>query len=195
MARPTKDPSGKTVKDLAKIDRESKAVAAQEETAMLMGHGYAPFLRKPVNLLDPGDVERRIKAYWASCAKSGAIPSPPGLRAYLRVSIGQFREWLAGIGTIENRDLAVKTYNLLEQAIIDFHLAGKISPQSMQFLTQNWFGYQSKNALELQQAAPAPPSLDKLAAEAAALPDGDVVDVDFVEIESGGKKQKEKKKK
>lgn len=194
MGRPTKDPSGKTIKQLAKAEREEKAVAAKEDAQMLLGHAYAPFTQRPVNLLDPAQVEKRIKAYWASCSMSGAMPNPPGLVSYLRVSKEQFREWLAGIGSIENRDLATKTYNLLEQTIIDFSLAGKLSPQTMMFLTQNWFGYQNKNSVELQQAAPAVPSLDKLAAEAAALPDGDVVDADFVEIESGGKKQKGAKK-
>lgn len=188
MARPTKDPSGKTVKELAKIDKAGKALMVQEETQMLLGHAFAPFAGAgPVNLLDHKSVERRIKAYWASCVESGAMPNPPGLAAYLGVSKEQFREWLAGMGTLENRALATKTYNLLEQTIIDHSLTGKLSPQLTMFYTQNWFGYQNKNALELQQAAPAPPSLDKLAAEAAALPDGDVVDVDFVEIESGGK--------
>ena len=191
MARPTKDPSGKTVKEIAKAERESKAVMAQNEVQALMGHAFAPFAGAgPVNLLDPKAVERRIKAYWASCVESGAMPNPPGLASYLGASKEQFREWLAGIGSLENRALATKTYNLLEQTIIDHSLTGKLSPQLTMFYTQNWFGYQNKNALELQQAAPAPPSLDKLAAEAAALPDGDVVDADFVEIESGGKKGK-----
>ena len=69
-------------------------------------------------------------------------------------------------------------------------MGGKMSPQNVQFFGQNWFGYQSRNAVELQQATTQKADLDALAAEAAALPDGEVIDASFVEIESAGKVQK-----
>lgn len=173
-----------------------KTEGTEEENRKFLTHAFLPYAgRGPVSLLDPVAIGERVSAYWDSCSQSNIMPNPPGMAAWLGVSQDQFKEWLAGMGSIENRTLASRTYQMLHQTLIDRSLSGKVSPQLVMFYAQNWFGYQNKNAVELQQAAPAPPNLDKLAAEAAALPDGAVIDADFVEIESGGKMQKGKKKK
>ena len=171
-----------------------KAEGTEEENRRFLAHAFLPYAGSgPVSLLDHVAIGERVSAYWDSCSQSNIMPNPPGMAAWLGVSQDQFKEWLAGMGSIENRTLASRTYQMLHQTLIDRSLSGKVSPQLVMFYAQNWFGYQNKNAVELQQAAPAPPNLDKLAAEAAALPDGAVIDADFVEIESGGKKKGGKK--
>ena len=187
---------GKDQNALTKKEKAGLITAdgTDEEHGRFLAHAFIPFAGSgPVNLLDPAEIGARVGAYWESCQQSGIMPNPPGMAAWLGISQDQFREWLAGMGSIENRTLASRTYQMLHQSLIDRSLSGKVSPQLTMFLAQNWFGYQNKNAVELQQAAPSPPNLDKLAAEAAALPDGEVVDADFVEIQSGGKTQKGKK--
>lgn len=186
VGRPTKDESGLTQRAITAISRAEKQ---EGENEALLEHAFLPYAATdPANLLSPDEVGKRVSAYWESCRQTGAMPNPPGMAAWLGVSQDAFREWLAGMGSQENRTLASRTYQMLHQTLIDRSLAGKVSPQLTMFFAQNWFGYQNKNTMELQQAAPAPPSLDKLAAEAAALPDGDVLDVSFVEVESGGRK-------
>ena len=192
MARKEAESTEMTVTEKGKL---GKTGVTDEENKLYLAHAIAPMERKAVDLLNPAEVEERVLAYAASCAEKNMRMHPPGMAAWLGVSQKDFTEWLSGMGSVENRALASRVHQMLHQSYADYALAGKTSPQLAIFFGQNWFGYTNKNALELQQATQAPPSLDKLAAEAAALPDGEVVDVPFVEIESGGKKQKEKEAK
>ena len=174
-------------------EEKVKGVTPDENTEFL-AHALAPFGEAATDLLDPVAIEERVKAYMASCATRNMKPNPPGLAAWLGVSQNEFRAWLAGMGSRENRQLASRVHQMLHQLDADYSLSGKLSPQLPMFFGQNWFGYQQKNAVELQQAAPKKADLDALAAEAAALPDGNVVDASFVEIESAGKKQQKSHK-
>ena len=142
-----------------------KAAGEAEENLSFIAHAAAGFALSRVDLLDPKSIEPRIEAYLASCGSRNMRPNPPGMAAYLGITQNEFREWLAGIGTLENRALASKTLQLLHQLFVDYALSGKMSPQLAMFFGQNWFGYQNKNAVELQQAAPSAPNLDKLAAD------------------------------
>lgn len=171
----------------------SKAVAEMDENTMFLAHALAPMKAEKVDLLDPAAIEERVEAYMASCAQKNMRPNPPGMAAWLGVSQDEFRAWLAGKGSAENRALATRVHQMLHQLYADYSLAGKLSPQLSMFFGQNWFGYQTKNAIELQQAAPKQTDLDALAAEADALPDGEVVDASFVEVESAGKVEKGRK--
>ena len=177
---------------MTKKERNTTAITTDENTEFL-AHALAPLEQKRVDLLDPKAIEERVKAYMTSCAMRNLKPNPPGLAAWMGVSQDEFRAWLAGMGSMENRALASRTHQMLHQLYADYSLAGKLSPQLAMFFGTNWFGYTQKNAADLQQAAPTAPSLDKLEAEAAALPDGEVIDASFVEIESGGKVTKGKK--
>ena len=175
-------------------EEKVKGMTPDENTDFL-AHALAPFGEAATDLLDPVAIEERVKAYMASCAARNMKPNPPGLAAWLGVSQDEFRAWLAGMGSLENRQLASRVHQMLHQLYADYSLSGKLSPQLAMFFGQNWFGYTQKNTMELQQAAPKKADLDALAAEAAALPDGNVVDASFVEIESAGKKQQSKKTK
>ena len=177
---------------VTKRERNTTAITTDENTEFL-AHALAPLEQPRVDLLDPKAIEERVKAYMTSCAVRGLKPNPPGLAAWLGVSQKEFREWLAGMGTVENRALATRVHQMLHQLYADYALAGKLSPQLAMFFGQNWFGYVTKNAIELQQATPKKTDLDALAAEAEALPDGEVIDASFVEVESAGKITKGRK--
>lgn len=177
-----------------KVDgKVARSGTTTDENTEFIAHALSPLEQKRVDLLDPKAIEKRVLDYMASCAKRNMRPNPPGMAAYFGVSQDEFRAWLAGMGTLENRELASRTHQMLHQLYADYSLAGKLSPQLAMFFGTNWFGYTQKNAADLQQAAPTAPSLDKLEAEAAALPDGEVIDASFVEIESGGKVTKGKR--
>lgn len=167
-----------------------KKSEAVDENTLFLAHALAPIETAKVDLFDPAAIEERVKAYMASCAQKGMKANPPGMAAYMGVSQDEFRAWLAGMGSAENRAYAARVHQMLHQLYVDYSLAGKLSPQLSMFFGQNWFGYVTKNAVELQQAAPKQTDLDALAAEAEALPDGEVIDASFVEIQSGGKIEK-----
>ena len=177
---------------MAEDKKTTRAVAkkADAEIVEYLKNALTPFQTARVDLLDPKAVEERVMGYCASCAKKGILPVPPGVAAWMGVSQDEFRAWLSGMGSLENRQLASRVHQMLHQLYAEYSVGGKMSPQNVQFFGQNWFGYQSRNAVELQQATTQKADLDALAVEAAALPDGEVIDASFVEIESGGKVQK-----
>lgn len=170
-------------------EKKTRSVTKKSETGMVdyLANALTPMKNAKADLLNPAEVEQRVMAYFASCGQRDIMPVPPGVAAWLGVSQEEFRRWLAGMGTVENRELASRVHQMLHQVYAECSVSGKMSPQLAMFFGQNWFGYQNKNAVELQQAAPKTADLESLAAEAAALPDGEVIDASFVEIESAGK--------
>lgn len=177
---------------MAEEKKTTRAVAKKSEAGMVdyLANALSPFKAEKADLLNPAEVEERVLAYFASCGQRDIMPVPPGVAAWLGVSQDEFRRWLEGMGSTENRQLASRVHQMLHQVYAEYSVGGRLSPQLSMFFGQNWFGYQNKNAVELQQAQTQKADLDALAAEAAALPDGEVIDASFVEIESAGKVQK-----
>ena len=57
------------------------------------------------------------------------------------------------------------------------------------FFAKNWFGYTDAQRIETAQVVDKKKSLDELALEAEALPDGDIIDVSYKEVKKKGKKK------
>ena len=158
------------------------------ENASIIQHSLAGLSAKPVNLLDSQEVERRSLEYFADCVRSGAKVTPPGLALWLGITSNDLTDWLTSLGTEDHRRSAARIYQLLHSAFMDTALNGKQSPQLSMFLAKNWFGYTDAQRIETAQVVEKKKSLDELAREAAALPDGDVIDVPYKEVQKGKKK-------
>lgn len=180
-----------TAEQLAEREAQKEQLAIQnemEQNASIIQHSLAGLSAAPVNLLDAEEVVRRSLEYFADCTRSGAKVTPPGLALWLGITSADLTDWLTGIGTEDHRRSAARIYQLLHSAFMDTALNGKQSPQLSMFLAKNWFGYTDAQRIETAQVVEKRKSLDELAKEAEALPDGDVVDVDFKEVKKGKKK-------
>ena len=176
---------------LAVREQQREEVAIQNElyqNASIIQHSLAGLSAAPVNLLDSAEVERRSLEYFADCVRSGAKVTPPGLALWLGITSADLTDWLTSLGTEDHRKSAARIYQLLHSAFMDTALNGKQSPQLSMFLAKNWFGYTDAQRIETAQVVEKKKSLDELAREAAALPDGDVIDVQYKEVKKGKKK-------
>ena len=155
---------------------EATLLADIKENDMLIGHAWAALTRPPVNLSDPQEVEDRVTEYAMSCRNNGLKPNPPALAAWLGITSEDLSTWLTGVGTEEQRRTAARVYQFLHQSFADTALAGKIPSATVIFLAKNWFGYQDAQRIETATTVERKKSLDELAKEAAALPDGDIIE-------------------
>lgn len=175
-------------KALRLAEREEAAVAANRaENDLFIGHAWAALSRPPVNLNDPNEVEQRVTEYALSCRNSGLRPNPPALAAWLGITSDDLSTWLTGVGTEEQKRTAARIYQFLHQSFADTALAGKIPSATVVFLAKNWFGYSDAVRLETASTVDRKKSLDELAKEAAALPDGDIIDAKVKDVKKGKK--------
>lgn len=175
-------------KALRLAEREEAAVAANRaENDLFIGHAWAALSRPPVNLNDPTEVEQRVTEYALSCRASGLRPNPPALAAWLGITSDDLSTWLTGVGTEEQKRTAARIYQFLHQSFADTALAGKIPSATVVFLAKNWFGYSDAVRLETASTVDRKKSLDELAKEAAALPDGDIIDAKVKDVKKGKK--------
>lgn len=176
----------KTASDLA----PDKRTLTAEQNAAYIDHAMAALTQDRVNIYKDDDVERRTVAYIQSCKLSGTRPHPPGLANWLGITQAELYDWLTDRQTDDHRHTAARVYQMLHQAWADHALSGKVSPQIAIFLGKNWFGYTDVNRIEVQPSMQKAIDLEKLAQEAAALPDGDIIDAEYVEIEQGKKRKR-----
>ncbi len=170
-------------KALRLAEREEAAVAANRaENDLFIGHAWAALSRPPVNLNDPADVEQRVTEYALSCRNSGLRPNPPALAAWLGITSDDLSTWLTGVGSEEQKRTAARIYQFLHQSFADTALAGKIPSATVVFLAKNWFGYSDAVRLETASTVDRKKSLDELAKEAAALPDGDIIEAKVKDV-------------
>lgn len=182
-------PLSEEVKLARQQEKETLEIQGElEMNASIIQHSLAGLSASPVNLLDSTEVERRSLEYFADCVRSGAKVTPPGLALWLGITSSDLTDWLTTYGTEEHRKSAARIYQLLHSAFMDTALNGKQSPQLSMFLAKNWFGYTDAQRIETAQVVEKKKSLDELAREAAALPDGDVIDVPYKEVQKGKKK-------
>lgn len=180
-----------SAEQLAVREQQREEVAIQNEldqNASIIQHSLAGLSAAPVNLLDSAEVERRSLEYFADCVRSGAKVTPPGLALWLGITSADLTDWLTSLGSEDHRRSAARIYQLLHSAFMDTALTGKQSPQLSMFLAKNWFGYTDAQRIETAQVVEKRKTLDELAREAEALPDGDVIDVPFKEVKKGKKK-------
>ncbi len=167
---------------LTEEEKEARALAKvqadRDENDLFIGHAWAALSRPPVDLSDPAEVEQRVTEYARSCRNSGLRPNPPALAAWPGITSNDLNEWLTGVGTEEQRKSAARIYQFLHQSFADMALAGKTSPQVAIFLAKNWFGYTDAQRLETASIVERRKSLDELAKEAEALPDGDIIEME-----------------
>ena len=183
-------PLSEEVKLARQQEKETLEIQGElEMNASIIQHSLAGLSAAPVNLLDSKEVERRSLEYFADCVRSGAKVTPPGLALWLGITSSDLTDWLTTYGTEEHRKSAARIYQLLHSAFMDTALNGKQSPQLSMFLAKNWFGYTDAQRIETAQVVEKKKSLDELAREAAALPDGDVIDVPYKEVQKKGKKK------
>ena len=181
--RPRLTPEELAVK---KAEKEQLEIQAElDENAIIIQHSLNGLAAKPVNLMECSEVERRSLEYFADCVQSGAKVTPPGLALWLGITSSDLTDWLTTYGTEEHRRSAARIYQLLHSAFMDTALNGKQSPQLSMFLAKNWFSYTDATRIETAQVVEKKKSLDELAKEAAALPDGDVIDVTYKEVKKG----------
>ena len=175
------------------LSAEQKALRAQqkeqleianelEQNASIIQHSLQGLSAPPVDLLNSHDVEQRSLAYFADCARTGAKVTPPGLALWLGITSGDLTDWLTSLGTEDHRRTAARIYQFLHSAFADNALNGKQSPQLSMFFAKNWFGYRDASVIETAAVVDKKKSLDELAREAEALPDGDIIDVPFKEV-------------
>lgn len=175
IGRPPLSPKEKEVR-LA--EREAAAVEVnREENDLFIGHAWAALSRPPVNLNDPAELEQRVTEYAVSCRNSGLRPNPPALAAWLGITSDDLNTWLTGVGSEEQRRTAARIYQFLHQSFADTALSGKVPSATVIFLAKNWFGYTDAQRIETASTVDRKKSLDELAREAEALPDGDIIDV------------------
>ena len=180
-----------SAEQLAVREQQREEVAIQNEldqNASIIQHSLAGLSAAPVNLLDSAEVERRSLEYFADCVRSGAKVTPPGLALWLGITSADLTDWLTSLGSEDHRRSAARIYQLLHSAFMDTALNGKQSPQLSMFLAKNWFGYTDAQRIETAQVVEKRKTLDELAREAEALPDGDIIDVTFKEVKKGKKK-------
>lgn len=193
--KPKKHPGGRPPlseeeKALRLAKREEQAIAASnEENDLYIGHAWAGLTRPPVDLSDMKAVEERVTDYALSCRNSGIRPSPPALAAWLGITSKDMEEWMTAPGSEEHRHTAARVYQFLHQSFADMAMGGKLSPQIAIFFAKNWFGYTDSNRIEVAQTLEKAKTLDDLAKEAAALPDGDIIDVVAKDVPKKGKKK------
>lgn len=161
---------------------EASLLADLSENNMFIGHAWEALTRQPVDLNDPKAVEDRVTEYALSCRNNGMKPNPPALAAWLGITSEDLNTWLTGVGTEEQRKTAARVYQFLHQSFADTAMAGKIPSSTVVFLAKNWFGYQDAQRIETATTVERKKSLDELAREAAALPDGDIIDAKVKDV-------------
>lgn len=181
-------PLSENEKMIRAAEREKEALSLnREENELFIGHAWAALSRPAIDLDDAKAVEQRVTEYALSCRNSGLRPNPPGLAAWLGITSAELGEWLVRPGTEEQRRMSARIYQFLHQSFADMALAGKTSPQVAIFLAKNWFSYTDATRIETASVERVK-TLDDLAREAAALPDGDIIDAQVKDVKKGKKK-------
>lgn len=175
-------------RELRAVDRELRAInVSTEENDMYIGHAWAALSRPAVDLSNLEEVEKRVTEYVISCRNTGIKPNPPALAAWLGITSSDLTAWLTAAESDDHKRTAARIYQFLHQSFVDMALSGKASPQVVVFLAKNWFGYTDAQRIEATTVEKAK-TIDELAKEAAALPDGDIIDAEIKEVKKKKKK-------
>ena len=129
-----------------------------------------------VDIYNEEQVAQRFRLYVASCKRNNQRMTPPGLASWLGISTEELKDWMIDPGSMEHRRLAARIYEVLRASWADYAMSGKTPASIAIFVAKNWFAMSDVNRVESAPIVQKALDLEKLAAEAAALPDGDVYD-------------------
>lgn len=167
----------------AEKEKQTRTLTAkeltEEENMKFTAHAMGALVYPTVDLYDEDAVFQRLRLYIASCNRNNLRPTPPGLASWLGISAEELREWMLDRGTVEHRSIAVRVYEMLRSSWADYALTGKTPASVAIFVAKNWFAM--SDAARVSDAPQVQKQLDleKLAAEAAALPDTEIIDADY----------------
>lgn len=147
-----------------------------EDNAVYVAHAAEALRYDSVDLYDTDAVWKRLKLYINSCRATGMRPTPPGLANWLGVTSEELRDWMIDPGDPDHRRLATRLYEFLRASWADYALSGKTPASIAVFVAKNWFAMSDANKIAEAPQVKSQLDLEKLAAEAAALPDSDVID-------------------
>lgn len=146
-----------------------------KENARFVNHAAGALGYASVNIYDEGEVWERVKLYMQSCEQYYMRPNPAGLANWLGITEQELKDWINEPGTLEHRSAASRIYAMLKQSWADLALTGKTPPSVAMFVAKNWFKMSDVSQIQDEITAKKELDLDKLAAEAAALPDDDII--------------------
>lgn len=151
-------------------------VMPPEDNTLYVAHAIDALRYGPVDLYNEAQVYDRLKLYIGSCKRNGMRPTPPGLANWLGITTEELKEWLVEPGDPEHRRLATRLYEFLRASWADYALTGKTPPSIAIFVAKNWFAMSDTNKVADAPQVKTQLDLEKLAAEAAALPDSEIIE-------------------
>lgn len=152
-------------------------VIKDDENGVYVKHEVDALSYATVDLYDEKAVWNRLKLYAAACKKNGMRPTPPGVANWFGVSSEELRDWMLDPGDPEHRRLATRLYEFLRASWADYALTGKTPASIAIFVAKNWFAMSDANKVAEAPQVQKQLDLEKLAAEAAALPDNEIIDM------------------
>ena len=136
--------------------------------------GYAP-----IDLYNDSEVFARFQLYAKACRIHNMRLTPPGLASWFGVSLEELKDWMTEPGSPEHRRIATRIYSALASSWADYALTGKTPASVAIFVAKNWFAMSDVNRVAEAPQVQKQLDLERLAAEAAALPDSDIIDADY----------------
>lgn len=137
---------------LTKKEMQELAVKQEQELSFntrVVNHlAVISQIAKP-NLNDPKDIDRACYLYFDACAKDGMRTSVSGLAMVLGVSRMTLLNMVNGITRVENRDVIVKWFQMLEITDEIAMKEGKTNPVSAIFLAKNNYGYVDEQKIKV----------------------------------------------
>ena len=147
-------------------------------------------------------VKNRITSYFDCCNKNDIAPSPPDLARWLGTNTGQLRRWMVGEYRKDTHQTLIEdAWTKLEADLVNRIQTGAINPASGIFLLKNWFGYKDVQDITIAPKNHNGELVDKAELERRILGtvvleeeeprkqiDRTVVDVDFIVVDEGEKK-------
>lgn len=98
----------------------------------------------PPNFKSTEDVERCCTQFFELCSKLNVKPSVSGFATALGTNRSTLLKWLDGSTKIDNKDIIIKAYSLLETFDEIAMKEGKIPPLIAIFNAKNNYGYTDK---------------------------------------------------
>lgn len=165
-------------KEQQKIIRKTAGTSdlSNEDNRKYVSHAVDALAYPTVDIYNEEEVWQRTQIYINSCKRNNQRPSPPGLANWFGISTEELRDWMIEPGTAEHRRLATRLYEMLRASWADYALQGKIPASVAIFAAKNWFAMSDVSKVSDAPQVQKQLDLEKLAAEAAALPDADIID-------------------
>lgn len=183
MPRPKKKAEGLDLPALpepkpAAVDKRNSGTRdlTADENRTFVEHEINALNFPQVDIYDEDQVMQRLRLYISSCKRNNQRLTPPGLASWLGISTEELKDWMLDPGTEDHRRLAARIYEMLRASWADYALSGKTPASVAIFVAKNWFAMADVNRVADAPIVQKALDLDKLAAEAAALPDDGIIE-------------------